>query len=193
MQHRILLTKYIKMSKGSFILIVYSDIDIVTEKCWTQVWIFSFAGTTTEQSDLAAKLDQMQELVRQKNKVELKLSQQLQDIKKELEKERETFRAELDERESRERALEVGKRQLETQLTQVDRENYESLQELGLLQERLQERIRVEGELREEKSKLLTVIKEKEGELAKERSELTEKLQQHEQVIEVNLAYCCLG
>ena len=135
----------------------------------------------------------MQELVRQKNKVELKLSQQLQDIKKELEKERETFRAELDDRESRERALEVGKRQLETQLTQVDRENYESLQELGLLQERLQERIRVEGELREEKSKLLTVIKEKEGELAKERSELTEKLQQHEQVIEVNLAYCCLG
>lgn len=135
----------------------------------------------------------MQELVRQKNKVELKLSQQLQDIKKELQKERETFRAELDERESRERALEVGKRQLETQLTQVDRENYESLQELGLLQERLQERIRVEGELREEKSKLLTVIKEKEGELAKERSELTEKLQQHEQVIEVNLAYCCLG
>lgn len=128
----------------------------------------------------------MQELVRQKNKVELKLSQQLQDIKKELEKERETFRAELNERESRERALEVSKRQLETQLTEVDRENYESVQELGLLQERLQERIRVEGELREEKSKLLNVIKEKEGELAKERSELTNRLQQHEQVIEVN-------
>ena len=128
----------------------------------------------------------MQELVRQKNKVELKLSQQLQDIKKELEKERETFRAELNERESRERALEVGKRQLETQLTEVDREHYESVQELGLLQERLQERIRVEGELREEKSKLLNVIKEKEGELAKERSELTNRLQQHEQVIEVN-------
>lgn len=130
----------------------------------------------------------MQELVRQKNKVELKLSQQLQDIKKELEKERETFRAELKERESRERALEVSKRQLETQLTEVDRENYESIQELGLLQERLQERIRVEGELREEKSKLLNVIKEKEGELAKERSELTDRLQQHEEVIEVNLA-----
>lgn len=130
----------------------------------------------------------MQELVRQKNKVELKLSQQLQDIKKELEKERETFRTELNERESRERALEVSKRQLETQLTEVDRENYESIQELGLLQERLQERIRVEGELREEKSKLLNVIKEKEGELAKERSELTDRLQQHEQVIEVNLA-----
>lgn len=128
----------------------------------------------------------MQELVRQKNKVELKLSQQLQDIKKELEKERETFRAELNERESRERALEVSKRQLETQLTEVDRENYESVQELGLLQERLQERIRVEGELREEKNKLLNVIKEKEGELAKERSELTNRLQQHEQVIEVN-------
>ena len=142
---------------------------------------------------MAAKLDQMQELVRQKNKVELKLSQQLQDIKKELEKERETFRAEVNERESRERALEVSKRQLETQLTEVDRENYESLQELGLLQERLQERIRVEGELREEKNKLLNVIKEKEGELAKERSELTDRLQQHEQVIEVKLAQCCLG
>ena len=135
----------------------------------------------------------MQELVRQKNKVELKLSQQLQDIKKELEKERETFRAELNERESRERALEVSKRQLETQLTEVDRENYESVQELGLLQERLQERIRVEGELREEKSKLLNVIKEKEGELAKERSELTSRLQQHEQVIEVNLKELCHG
>ena len=135
----------------------------------------------------------MQELVRQKNKVELKLSQQLQDIKKELEKERETFRAELNERESRERALEVSKRQLETQLTEVDRENYESVQELGLLQERLQERIRVEGELREEKSKLLNVIKEKEGELAKERSELTNRLQQHEQVIEVILKQLCHG
>ena len=135
----------------------------------------------------------MQELVRQKNKVELKLSQQLQDIKKELEKERETFRVELNERESRERALEVSKRQLETQLTEVDRENYESVQELGLLQERLQERIRVEGELREEKSKLLNVIKEKEGELAKERSELTSRLQQHEQVIEVNLKELCHG
>ena len=135
----------------------------------------------------------MQELVRQKNKVELKLSQQLQDIKKELEKERETFRVELNERESRERALEVSKRQLETQLTEVDRENYESVQELGLLQERLQERIRVEGELREEKSKLLNVIKEKEGELAKEKSELTSRLQQHEQVIEVNLKELCHG
>ena len=76
----------------------------------------------------------MQELVRQKNKVELKLSQQLQETKKELEKERESFRAELSERETRERALEVSKRQLETQLTAVDRENYESLEELSLLQ-----------------------------------------------------------
>ena len=129
----------------------------------------------------------MQELVRQKNKVEVKLNQQLQDTKKELEKERETYRAELNEREARERALEVSKRQLEAQLTAVDRENYESLQELALLQERLQERIRVESELREEKNKLLNVIKEKEDELAKERSELTDRLQQHEQVIEVSV------
>ena len=57
-----------------------------------------------------------------------------------------------------------------------------------MLQERLQERIRVEGELREEKNRLLNVIKEKEKELSKERSELTDRLQQHEQVIEVNIA-----
>ena len=83
---------------------------------------------------MASKLNQLQELVRQKNKVELKLSQQLQETKKELEKERENFRAEVNERETRERALEVSKRQLETQLTAVDRENYESLEELSLLQ-----------------------------------------------------------
>lgn len=41
--------------------------------------------------------------------------------------------------------------------------------------------------MREEKNKLLTVIKEKEGELTKERTELTQRLQQHEQVIEVNV------
>lgn len=66
--------------------------------------------------------------------MELKLSQQLQETKKELEKERESFRAELNERETRERALEANKRQLEIQLTAVDRENYESLEELSLLQ-----------------------------------------------------------
>ena len=96
----------------------------------------------------------------------------------------------MQEREARERALELSKRQLEEQLTAMDRENYESLQELNLLQERLQERIRVEGELREEKNKLLNVIKEKDAELAKERGELTERLQQHEQVIEVNTSFC---
>ena len=53
-------------------------------------------------------------------------------------------------------------------------------------QERLQERIRVENELRDEKNKLLTVIKEKESEVTKERSELTQRLQEHEQVIEVS-------
>ena len=76
----------------------------------------------------------MQEIVRQKNKVELKLSQQLQEAKRALEKERENFIVEMNEREARERALEVSKRQLETQLTAVDRENYESLEELSLLQ-----------------------------------------------------------
>lgn len=72
--------------------------------------------------------------MRQKNQVELKLSQQLQETKKEMEKEREVFRAEVNERETRERALKISKRQLETQLTEVDRENYESLEELSLLQ-----------------------------------------------------------
>ena len=89
---------------------------------------------SADHAELASKLNQLQELVRQKNQVELKLSQQLQETKKEMEKEREVFRAEVNERETRERALEISKRQLETQLTEVDRENYESLEELSLLQ-----------------------------------------------------------
>ena len=44
----------------------------------------------------------------------------------------------------------------------------------------------MENELRDEKNKLLTVIKEKESEVTKERSELTQRLQEHEQVIEVS-------
>ena len=48
----------------------------------------------------------------------------------------------------------------------------------------------MEGELRKEKNRLLNVIKAKEGELTKERKELTDRLQQHEQVIEVNVAWC---
>ena len=43
----------------------------------------------------------------------------------------------------------------------------------------------MESELREEKTRLLNVVKEKEGELTKERNEFTDRLQQHEQVIEV--------
>lgn len=93
-----------------------------------------FKETSDQSASLAAKLNQMQEIVRQKNKVELKLSQQLQDAKRALEKERENFIVKMNEREARERALEVSKRQLETQLTAVDRENYESLEELSLLQ-----------------------------------------------------------
>ena len=93
-----------------------------------------FKETSDQSSSLAAKLNQMQEIVRQKNKVELKLSQQLQEAKRALEKERKNFIVEMNEREARERALEVSKRQLETQLTAVDRENYESLEELSLLQ-----------------------------------------------------------
>lgn len=93
-----------------------------------------FKETSDQSASLAAKLNQMQEIIRQKNKVELKLSQQLQEAKRALEKERENFIVEMNEREARERALEVSKRQLETQLTAVDRENYESLEELSLLQ-----------------------------------------------------------
>ena len=104
--------------------------DIKTNSCLTLL----FKETSDQSASLAAKLNQMQEIVRQKNKVELKLSQQLQEAKRALEKERENFIVEMNEREARERALEVSKRQLETQLTAVDRENYESLEELSLLQ-----------------------------------------------------------
>ena len=66
--------------------------------------------------------------------MDLKLSQELQEIKVELEKEKESFRDELNERETRERALEVSKQQLETQLTEMEKENGELLRELSLLQ-----------------------------------------------------------
>lgn len=109
-----------------FLLFFY----IKNNSCFTLL----FKETSDQSASLAAKLNQMQEIVRQKNKVELKLSQQLQEAKRALEKERENFIVAMNEREARERALEVSKRQLETQLTAVDRENYESLEELSLLQ-----------------------------------------------------------
>ena len=127
----------------------------------------------------------MQELVRRKNTVEVRLNQQLQEAKNQLTEERESFRAELNERQVREHALEASKRELEAQLTAMDRENYESLQELAVVQDRLQERLRAEGELKEEKNKLLNVIKQNNCDLAKEKSALTERLQEQEQVIKV--------
>ena len=80
------------------------------------------------------KLNKLRELVLQKNNLDLKLSQELQEIKVELEKEKEKSRAEINERETRERSLEVSKQQLETQLTEMEKENCELLRELSLLQ-----------------------------------------------------------
>lgn len=131
------------------------------------------------------KLQQMEDIIHQKNAIEIQLNQQLKEMKEELQNERQTFASELIERENRERFLESTKEQLEQQLTAVDRENYESLQELSLMQERLQEKMRTELELKEEKNKLLAVIRENNAELEKEKEALEQRLKQQEEVVEV--------
>ena len=127
----------------------------------------------------------MEDVIHEKNAAEEKLKQKLQGARDELQNERQTFASELIERENRERALEDTKEQLEQQLAAVDRENFESLQELSLMQERLQEKMAAEIELREEKNKLLDVIRENNAELAKEKETLEERFKQQELVVEV--------
>ena len=83
---------------------------------------------------MITKLNQIHELLQHKNKLDVKLRQELQDTKDELEKEKEKFRKELKERETRERSLEDSKGKLETQLIQIEKESYDLLQELSLLQ-----------------------------------------------------------
>ena len=97
---------------------------------------FFLVEDAEKQNNLTSKLNELRELVRQKNNVDSELSQELQEAKDELEHERTSYRAELNERETRERALEVSKQQLETQLTEVEKENCELLRELSLLQVR---------------------------------------------------------
>ena len=83
---------------------------------------------------MITKLNQIHELLQHKNKLDVKLRQELQETKEELEKEKEEFRKELNERETRERSLKDSKEKLETQLTEMEKESYDLLQELTLLQ-----------------------------------------------------------
>ena len=83
---------------------------------------------------MITKLNQIHELLQHKNELDVKLRQELQETKDELEKEKENFRKELNERETRERSLKDSKEKLETQLTEMEKESYDLLQELSLLQ-----------------------------------------------------------
>ena len=80
----------------------------------------------------------MEEIVNQKNIIETRLNQQLQEMKEELQKERQTFASELIERETRQQELEASKEELEIQLNALDRDNFDSVQQFVMLQERLQ-------------------------------------------------------
>lgn len=89
-------------------------------------------------SELYSKIQQMEEIISQKNTIEVKLNQQLREMKDELQKERKTFAAELIERETRQQELEASKEELEIQLNALDRENFDSVQQFTMLEERLQ-------------------------------------------------------
>ena len=83
---------------------------------------------------MITKLNQIHELLQHKNKLDVKLRQELQETKVELEKEKERFKRGLNERKTRERYLKDSKEKLETQLIQMEKESYDLLQELSLLQ-----------------------------------------------------------
>ena len=89
-------------------------------------------------SELYSKLQEVEVIINEKNAIEAKLNGQLKEMKEELQQERQTFAAELVERETRQQELEASKEELEVQLNALDRENYESVQQFGMLQERLQ-------------------------------------------------------
>lgn len=93
-----------------------------------------FVEGVLNKTDLTFKLNQLLESVRQKNDLNLQLGQELVEIKTELEKERKTFRAELNEQRTQRQALENSKQNVEAQLTEADRENRELLREISILQ-----------------------------------------------------------
>ena len=83
---------------------------------------------------MTSKLNELHELIQHKNKFDLKLRRELQETKEELEKEKGNFTKELNKREKREHSLLDSKQKLEIQLTEMEKESYDLLQELSLLQ-----------------------------------------------------------
>ena len=96
--------------------------------------LFVLVEGAPDQAKLITKLNQIHELLQHKNKLDVKLRQELQETKDELENEKEKFEKELNERETRERSLKDSKEKLETQLIQMEKESYDLLQELSLFQ-----------------------------------------------------------
>ena len=72
--------------------------------------------------------------MQQKNKLDVKLRKELEETKDELEKEKDNFTKELNERETIEGSLMDKKQKLERQLAEMEKECYDLLQELSLLQ-----------------------------------------------------------
>ena len=129
---------------------------------------------------LADKIKQMEDVLEEKNLIEKMMHQQLQQLKTELENEKQAASLQQLERE-----------QLEQQLAAVDRDNYYSFNELNLLQERLQEMEKNEQDLKLEKAKLLNLVRENNEELTREKAVLQQRLLEQESVIQVQCPQVC--
>lgn len=140
---------------------------------------------TQYNTELPLKIQQMEDIIHEKSTNEMKLNQQLSEIRKELDKERKNAQQNLKEKENRERTLETNKERLEMQLSALERDSYDSVQELGMMQERLQEKERVVEELKEEKSKLLSLLKENNDVFSREKDTIVSRSKQQELIIKV--------
>lgn len=141
--------------------------------------------TSSERPELVKKVQQMEQIIHEKNKNEVELNKQLNDLKKELKHARESSKKDLDNKVQRERTLESSKEQLEMQLSALERDSYDSIHELTILQERLQEKERGVEELREEKNNLLLMLKENNEVASREKESLLNSCKKQDAMIKV--------
>ena len=104
------------------ITILDFDVGLQIKMFISYICLFFFEGAS-DQDKLTSKLNQLNELVQQRNKLDDKLRQELQKTKDEHEKDKEKLRKELNERETRERSLKDSKRKLEAHLTEMKKES----------------------------------------------------------------------
>jgi hypothetical protein len=150
---------------------------------------FDNVPSSSDRQELLKKLQQMEEIIHDKNKIEVQLNKQLSETKKELKQLRESSKKDLQNKENRERTLESNKEQLEIQLSALERDSYDSINELTILQERLQEKERVVGELREEKNNLLSLLKENNDVASREKESLLNRSKKQDNIVKVLTCY----